>query len=129
MNFNCGGPKIGKTIIKDLDNGDTKVKVKVTSGPARHSFDVFWLCTDVSGGCHESSCGDIYLGSFKTDATGRAVFKTILPGGNPFPGKFVHVDFFDLTDGAWFSLDVRRNTCRGQQCGGWGGAVAGDPVQ
>ena len=30
-NWNCGGPKIGKMTIKDLDNGDTKVKVKVTS--------------------------------------------------------------------------------------------------
>lgn len=70
FDFNCSGPKIGKTIIKDLDNGGTKVKVKVTSGPARHSFDVVWLCTDVSDGCHESTCGDFYLGSFKTDATG-----------------------------------------------------------
>jgi hypothetical protein len=101
--FDCGGPSVGKAIIKDLDNGDTKVKVKVTNGPKRHSFDVYWLCTTDSFGCHASSCGDVYLGSFTTDADGKGKLKKILPGGNPFPGNFVHLDVVDLTGGAWFA--------------------------
>jgi hypothetical protein len=98
-NFNCRGPKVGKTMIRDLDNGGTKVKVKFTSGPPLHTFDVWWLCTNASSGCHADSCGDRYLGQFTTDATGKGKLKTILPGGNPFPGKFVHLDIWDVTPG------------------------------
>lgn len=126
----CSGPKVGNAIIKDLDNGDTKFKVKFTSGPARRTYDVFWLCNTAPSGCHESVCGNIYLGSFTTDATGEGKLKTILPGGNPFPGKFVHVDFFDRDPrggGAVYSSTLGAVPAGASSA--VAGAVAGDPVQ
>lgn len=131
----CAGPKAGKAFIKDLDNGDTMVKVKFTSGPKRITFDVFWLCTDVSGGCHDDTCDlapqipYIYLGSFKTDRTGKGVFKTILPGGNPFPGKFVHLDVYAVEVPGAFVSKFGAIPAGAVAAVAEDGAVAGDPVQ
>jgi len=88
----CDGPKVGKTVIKDLANGDTKLKVKFTSGPPGHTEKVYWLCKTVSGDCHTTTCGSIFVGQFTLDGTGFGVFKTILAGGNPFLGKFVLIE-------------------------------------
>ena len=88
----CDGSTVGKTVIKHLANGGTKLKVKFTHGPAHQTFQVQWTCTNVSGGCHSDACGFLNAGQITTDGTGKGVFKFTFGGGNPYPGKFVHID-------------------------------------
>ena len=88
----CDGPVVGSTNITPRASGGLEFTLTFTSGPANVTFDVFWVCTLVANGCHNDACNFISLGHVTTDGTGHGSFMTVLAGGNPFPGNFVHID-------------------------------------
>ena len=88
----CDGPVVGSTRIQTLTNGDIDFTETFTTGPVSQSFQVFWTCTNVANGCHDQACSFVLLGVVATNAAGQGAFHTIIAGGNPFPGKFVHID-------------------------------------
>ncbi len=89
----CDGPLVGFTSVVVLQTDDgIKVDVEFTNGPPSFSMGVFWVCTEVPGGCHGQACGFTNLGVISTNGSGQGAFSTILPGGNPYPGKYVHFD-------------------------------------
>ena len=114
-------------VIKDLDNGDTKLKVKFTNGPPGHTEKVYWQCTTVSGGCHNPFCGSVFMGQFTLDATGFGVFKKIIPGGNPFPGKFAFIEAGSGAVGEVFTSTFGEVPAGAAPVAAE--AEAGDPVQ
>lgn len=89
----CDGPKVGHTTVVVLEqpNG-ILVDVEFSNGPPSSNFTVFWVCTELPGGCHGAACGFITLGTISTDVNGQGAFSTVLQSGNPFPNKYVHFD-------------------------------------
>jgi hypothetical protein len=105
----------------------SKLKVKFTNGPPGHTEKVYWQCTTVSGGCHNPFCGSVFMGQFTLDATGFGVFKKIIPGGNPFPGKFAFIEAGSGAVGEVFTSTFGEVPAGAAPVAAE--AEAGDPVQ
>lgn len=88
----CDGPVAGSTSILDLPNGDSQVNVTFTNGTPNTTFEVYWTCTSVPNGCHNSACGFISIGTVTTNGSGQANSTFTVVGGNPYPGQYVHLD-------------------------------------
>jgi hypothetical protein len=88
----CDGPVVGTTTIRSLLDGDAEVEIELAGAPANTTFNVFWVCTDIANGCHLDGCGFVVLAELTTDGAGHASYQTTVAGGNPFPGRYVHVD-------------------------------------
>jgi hypothetical protein len=96
----CDGAGVGYTTVVDLGAGGLRVDVEFSNGPANSSSTVYWVCTNVPGGCHGDACGYISLGTITRDSNGQGFLSTVLPAGNPYPGKYVH---FDVGGAPWFT--------------------------
>jgi len=92
----CDGDGVGYTTVVDLGADGIRVDVEFINGPPNTSSTIYWVCTNVPGGCHGDACGYITLGTITRDNNGRGFFSSVLPNGNPYPGKYVH---FDLIGG------------------------------
>ncbi len=88
----CDGLVVGTTAIRSLLDGSAQVEIELTGGPALTTFNVFWVCTRVPNGCHLDGCSYVLLPTLTTDGSGRASYSTTVAGGNPFPGKYLHID-------------------------------------
>jgi hypothetical protein len=123
----CAGPTVGKSIIKPLKNGGTRVKVRFTAGPPNTTSDVFWTCTNVANGCHADACGFINIGQVTTDAFGKGLLNVVLPNGNPFGGKFVHLDV--IGSGGTFTSTFGKAPFVTQDAPGADNSLPGDPTR
>ncbi len=100
-NLDCSGPEVGYTNVLVLEDGvSLKVEVEFTNGAPNDTATVYWVCTNVPGGCHGDACGAVNLGTITTDSSGQGFFSIILPDGNPYPGKYVH---FDVGPDEWYT--------------------------
>jgi hypothetical protein len=88
----CDGAAVGTTTIRSLLSGDAEVEIELAGAPANATFNVFWVCTDVPNGCHLDGCSFVLLAPLTTDGSGNASYAATVAGGNPFPGKYVHID-------------------------------------
>jgi hypothetical protein len=100
----CDGPAVGTTTITSLPNGDIDLTITFTSGPPNASWDVYWTCTNVAFGCHDDACGFIHTGTISTDAAGHGTATHVIAGGNPYPGKYVHIDLGPSPAGIFTSV-------------------------
>jgi len=98
----CDGPLVG-TVTFAINGNDIDVSVSFTSGPLNETLTVFWVCTEVPNGCHETACDYTELGTITTDGSGVGNLNTTLVGGNPYPGKYVHIDIIG-TSGVYTHL-------------------------
>jgi len=101
---NCDGPVVGSSTIAELSNGDLEVTITFTSGIPNRMSTAYWTCTNVPSGCHDYACGYIAMGTLTTDAAGQGTAKYVLGGGNPFPGKYVHMDVIDALGAIFTSV-------------------------
>jgi hypothetical protein len=100
----CDGAVAGTSTIVDLPNGDTEVTVTFVSGWPNSSFTIYWTCTNIPNGCHDNACGFINVGSVATNASGQGTATFTLAGGNPYPGKYVHLDLVDAGNHIYTSV-------------------------
>jgi len=92
-NGSCtGAVKGGKVQVKEQSNGDIKYVVTLSSAAPAGTYSAFWTCTTVARGCHANACGFITAGTIVKSGTGSTTSTFTLPGGNPFPGNYVHAD-------------------------------------
>jgi hypothetical protein len=106
VGLNCGGSFSG--IAGLIDIGPNLLALCVMRGAPFSSYEVFWTCTTVPGGCHDQACGFVTLGFLNTDASGRGVFWTLL-AGNPYPGNYMHWDIIgpDVFTSQFFGIPAR----------------------
>lgn len=91
-NLDCSGDPVGTLTVLDVGPFGLEVGVNFTNAAPNLSFDVFWTCTTIANGCHDSACGFVDIGDVSTNALGAGSSLISLPAGNPFPGMYVHWD-------------------------------------
>lgn len=91
----CGGPTIGTSRIEQGPDGRVTVSVDMRRGLPLSRHAVYWVCTEGPYGCHDDACAGSNskrIGSIDADFAGSGSMTVTLAQGNPYPGKYVHID-------------------------------------